>query len=102
MDKAWDDMKRVKEEEFFMKKEKELLKKKEEERRAQEEKRLRETAQMRCPKCGAPLKEISFQKILIDQCTGCSGVWLDPGELEALAEQEQGGWINRFFKSSKE
>ena len=99
MDKSWDDMKRVKEEEYFMKKEKETLQKKKEEQKALEENKTRELAHMRCPKCGAPLKEISFQKILIDQCTACSGVWLDPGELETIAEEDQDGFFSRFFKS---
>ncbi len=98
MDKGWDDMKRVKEEEFFMKKEKELLKKKEAEREKKEKEKVKEISHMRCPKCGESLKEVSFQNILIDQCTGCSGVWLDPGELETLAQHDQGGLIGRFFK----
>ena len=98
MDKSWDDMKRVKEEEYFMKKEKEALQKKKEEQKALEEEKTKELTHMRCPKCGAPLKEISFQKILIDQCTACSGVWLDPGELEAIAEEDQDGFFSRFFK----
>jgi len=98
MGNAWDDMKRVKEDEYFMKKDKELLHKKEEEKKAKEEEKVKELTHMRCPKCGAPLKEIPFQNILIDQCSGCSGVWLDPGEMETLAEQDQGGLISRFFK----
>lgn len=99
MDKAWEDMKRAKEEEYFMKKEKELLKKREEEKRIREEQRKKELTHMKCPKCGESLKEVAFQNILIDQCTGCSGVWLDPGELEALARQEEGSWVSRFFKN---
>ena len=59
---------------------------------------LQEACRMRCPKCGEPLKERSFQKILIDQCTGCSGIWLDAGELEEVAGREEGGWLGKLWQ----
>jgi Zn-finger nucleic acid-binding protein len=52
---------------------------------------------MKCPKCGEGLKERSFQKIVIDQCTGCNGIWLDAGELEQVAEKEEGSWLGKFW-----
>ena len=60
---------------------------------------LRNTA-MKCPKCGEPLKARSFQKIEIDQCTGCSGIWLDAGELESVAEKEVGSWLGKFWQKN--
>ena len=47
--------------------------------------RLRELHYMKCPKCGRDLVEIDYRDLKIDKCTGCEGVWLDPGELEAVA-----------------
>ena len=43
----------------------------------------------KCPKCGMDLHEIDYRTIKIDKCTGCDGVWLDAGELEAIAKLEQ-------------
>jgi Zn-finger nucleic acid-binding protein len=55
---------------------------------------------MRCPKCGESLKTRSFQKIAIDQCAGCGGVWLDAAELEQVAEKDNGSWIGRFWQKN--
>ena len=40
---------------------------------------------MKCPKCGMGLAEIDYLGLKVDKCTGCDGIWLDPGELEAVA-----------------
>jgi len=37
-----------------------------------------------CPVCSAPFKEVVKDRILIDVCTRCQGVWLDRGELDKL------------------
>lgn len=52
--------------------------------------RLRALHLMRCPRCGGGLKEVSFRDLLVDHCTRCRGVWLDPGELEQVAGAEFG------------
>ena len=71
-----------------------------------EARRLEEAAQkrqlhwMKCPKCGEPLQERSFQKIQIDQCTGCNGIWLDPGELEQVAKKENDSWLGKFWQKN--
>ena len=42
-----------------------------------------------CPRCGKSLDATEYaycSQILIDRCTTCHGVWLDPGELEALEQ----------------
>ncbi|MBU2514101.1 zf-TFIIB domain-containing protein [bacterium] len=54
---------------------------------AEEEKtRLRELHYMRCPKCGMELIEIGYRGVMIDECSGCEGIWLDAGELEAISK----------------
>lgn len=45
---------------------------------------------MRCPKCGGTLAEIGYRDQRVDRCGACGGVWLDAGELEALARKEGG------------
>ena len=91
MANKWDERKKAQEDEYFVKKERELLanlKAKQEETKTS----LQKTCYMHCPKCGAPLKARSFQKVEIDQCTGCNGIWLDAGELDQVAGKEEGSW----------
>lgn len=91
-----------KEEEYFKQKELELLKKFEEEReryRASEEKeKLKRFHYMKCPKCYGDLAEEAFHGVNIDRCRDCNGVWLDTGELDQLAEREEGFFTN-FFRN---
>ena len=98
MANKWDERKKVQEDEYFVKKEKELIEKLKAKQEKEAKRSIKETCHMRCPKCGAPLKERSFQKILIDQCAGCGGIWLDPGELEQVAGREQGSWLGKLWQ----
>jgi hypothetical protein len=41
-----------------------------------------------CPKCSSEMKSYERNRILVDQCTGCGGLFLDKGELEQLAAAE--------------
>jgi hypothetical protein len=62
-----------------------------ESRDAEEERpRVFTVAQNHCPKCGAPLVQVTYRSIAIDQCSRCQGVWLDCGELERLLAERQG------------
>jgi hypothetical protein len=63
----------------------------EQESRDAEEERLRvfSVAQNHCPKCGAPLVQVTCRSVAIDQCSHCQGVWLDCGELERVLAEGQ-------------
>jgi len=64
---------------------------------AEEEKtRLRELHYMRCPKCGMELVEIDYQQIMIDKCTKCEGIWLDPGELVSISKLQKSS-LDKLF-----
>jgi len=39
---------------------------------------------MQCPKCKAPMERVSFQKVEIDRCTSCKGIFFDSMEAERL------------------
>jgi uncharacterized protein len=39
---------------------------------------------MECPRCTKPLVILELEKVEIDYCVSCQGVWLDTGELELL------------------
>ena len=88
------------EEEYFARQEFERRQKEAAARASQlveeERRRLRELHHMRCPKCGMELAEMDFRGVRIDRCTSCSGVWLDAGELETLAEHEDSGVLGKF------
>lgn len=92
------------EEEYFARAEYEKKKKLEEEKHkklAEEEKRrLKELHYMRCPKCGMELIEIDYKGIEVDKCSECEGIWLDAGELEAVARLEK-TVIDKFFSVFK-
>jgi Zn-finger nucleic acid-binding protein len=39
---------------------------------------------------------VDYRDIKIDKCSACSGVWLDAGELEQVAQLEKSG-LDRLF-----
>lgn len=43
---------------------------------------------MQCPKCRAPMHTYNRSGVQIEQCSGCRGIFLDYGELEALSRLE--------------
>ncbi|MGW5428644.1 TFIIB-type zinc ribbon-containing protein [Streptomyces sp. NPDC004059] len=43
---------------------------------------------MHCPKCHAPMHTYNRNGVQIEQCSGCRGIFLDYGELEALTQLE--------------
>ena len=89
-----------KEDEYFARTEFERKKKIEEEKQKkmaeEERKKLRDLHHMRCPKCGMSLIEIDYKGLKIDKCSECDGVWLDAGELQAVAKLERTG-LDRLF-----
>lgn len=40
---------------------------------------------MVCPACGEPMMILEIEAIELDWCEACGGLWLDTGELEAIA-----------------
>ena len=100
MANKWDERKKAQEDEYFVKKERELLAKMKAKQESEAKEAAKKTSFMKCPKCGEPLKERSFQKVTIDQCTGCDGIWLDAGELEQVAEKEESSWLGKFWQKN--
>lgn len=50
-----------------------------------------------CPKCTGKLLTGNFEKIQIDVCDTCGGVWLDAGELQQITAKPDNGFFNRLF-----
>ena len=61
----------------------------------------RDAEKLSCPRCGKALAPVVYHVVTVDQCPACQGVWLDRGELEALAPRERESWLGRFFYRPK-
>jgi uncharacterized protein len=89
------------EDEYFAREDAEKMKRLKEKVREEILEEQRQTAKdicyMKCPKCGGDLNEVLFRGIKIDRCTACSGVWLDSGELEKVAEHEEKSVIKEIL-----
>ena len=96
----WNERKKAQEEEYFIKKEREQLAKLRAKHEAEAREAAKKASYMKCPKCGESLKARSFQKIEIDQCTGCDGIWLDAGEIDQVAAREEGSWLGKFWQKN--
>ena len=82
------------ENEYFHRKEQELIANLKAKIQDDDAKRLG----IKCPKCHGTLIETDFDKIKIDVCDKCSGVWLDAGELTQIADKdEESGWFGKLF-----
>lgn len=49
---------------------------------------MAEIGELACPKCESPMRSYERNGIVVDQCTGCKGIFLDRGELEQLMAAE--------------
>ena len=89
----WRDVEHAREDIYFAQKDRELIARLREKDQQELEQAILELCYMRCPKCGRKLEETIYQKVCIDRCTGCGGVWLDTGELDILAPEEHKSWL---------
>jgi len=84
------------EDEYFARRDAELLK----EMRAKLDKERNQTERkahyMKCPKCGADLKEETHDHAKVDKCPECHGMWLDAGELELMQQVHKSGGRDLF------
>lgn len=56
---------------------------------------------MKCPKCGADLREQELKHLKVDVCPECKGVWLDAGELDLIGKVKDsafGSFFRDFLK----
>ena len=89
-----EDRARALENEYFHRKEQELIEK----MKAHLAVERAQPTEMQCPKCDGNLMEANYEKIKIDVCNKCHGVWFDAGELaQVIDKDKQGGWFGRLF-----
>ena len=93
-----------KEEEYFAREEaiklRKLTNKTQHEMAADEKKKLKDLHWMRCPKCGMQLNTIDINKVEVDKCFSCGGIFLDDGELEKISGRGSSFFeeMNNVFK----
>ena len=90
-----EDRGRALENEYFHRKEQELIEKMKAKLSAENV----QPSQWNCPKCDGKLVETEYENVKIDVCNGCTGVWLDAGELAQIVDKnDDNGWFGRMFK----
>jgi hypothetical protein len=56
-------------------------------------------AQMSCPQCGENLRQRIIQKVSVDECPSCKGIWIGASQFDELAKKENEGWFERALRS---
>lgn len=84
------------EDEYFAKQDAELIKQMREKLDKEREANERKAHFMKCPKCGADMKEEDHGPVKVDVCPECHGMFLDAGEMELL-QKAQGNAGSRLL-----
>lgn len=85
------------EDEYFVKQDAELLRKQRAQAEAAAQETERKTHYMKCPKDGYDLTSSTYHGVQIESCPHCGGMWLDAGEIEAVAHEERPGLLTRVL-----
>jgi Zn-finger nucleic acid-binding protein len=85
------------EDEYFVKQDAELLRKQRAEAEAAAREAERKTHYMKCPKDGYDLTSSTYHGVQIESCPHCGGMWLDAGEIDAVAHEERPGLLTRVL-----
>jgi uncharacterized protein len=86
------------EDEYFAKRDAELIKAQRARLDTERSQLERQAHYMKCPKCGADLKEREHHHVKVDVCPECNGMWLDAGEIDMVRNIDRGS-IGRFVGS---
>jgi hypothetical protein len=93
------DKEKGQEDEYFARRDRELVAKLRAQKDEDAQATFRQAVKMRCPKCGIDLDSRTQHGVNVEHCPKCDGIWLDRGELEALAGFESEGWISRWLRT---
>jgi hypothetical protein len=93
------DLERGREDHFFAERDRQLLNKMRGTKGTDQGEQKGAAVQMCCPKCGETLRQRIIQKVTVDECPGCKGMWLDAGEFEELAKKENEDWFGRVLRA---
>ena len=79
------------EDEYFAKRDAELVKEMRAKLDKEREQNERKAHFMKCPKCGADMKEEDHGPVKVDICPECHGMFLDAGEMAILQKAQGAG-----------
>ena len=88
------------EDEYFAREDAELLRKQRERAAAASLEVERKSHYMKCPKDGYDLASSQYHGVTIETCPHCGGMWLDAGELEAVAKDDHPNAITRVLSDA--
>ena len=88
------------EDEYFAREDAELLRKQRERATAASVEAERKTHYMKCPKDGYDLASSEYHGVTIETCPHCGGMWLDAGELAAVAKEDHPSVISRVLSDA--
>jgi Zn-finger nucleic acid-binding protein len=88
------------EDEYFARTDAELLRKHREQARSEALQAERKSHYMKCPKDGYDLSSSEFHGVQIETCPHCGGMWLDAGELQALAQEHRQSILTRVLSDA--
>jgi ribosomal protein S27AE len=91
------DLEHAREDKFIAERERDLAEKMRAQAASKQAADTRAGAHMRCPKCGQGLAAANHFEVTVQECANCGGMWLDKGELDALAKRESTGWLARYL-----
>jgi Zn-finger nucleic acid-binding protein len=85
------------EDEYFAREDAELLKRQRERANAVSADAERKSHFMKCPKDGYDLAGTEYHGVQIEVCPHCGGMWLDAGELQAVAHEDHPSLLGRVL-----
>ena len=50
---------------------------------------------MQCPKCDSVMETVNYQRVEINRCTTCLGIWFDPGEADQLKKMGMSEFLDK-------
>jgi Zn-finger nucleic acid-binding protein len=88
------------EDEYFVKQDAELLRRQRELADAAARDAERKSHYMKCPKDGYDLLSSVYHGVQIETCPHCGGMWLDAGEIDAVAHEERPALLTRVLSDA--
>ena len=85
------------EDEYFAREDAELLRRQRDRANAVSLEAERKTHYMKCPKDGHDLASSEYHGVQIETCPHCGGMWLDAGELHAVAHEDHPSVLGRVL-----
>ena len=85
------------EDEYFAREDAELMRRQRDRAHAAFLEAERKTHIMKCPKDGYDLATNEYHGVQLESCPHCGGMWLDAGELDAVAHEEHHSLLGRVF-----